>query len=221
VRLSRLSEKGFARIRTELSNAGVVKLQELDEALFQIDCACCHAFNMEQTGDPKEMRAEITAALDQADKLLDVTGKLSLYSRLAIDDADGIIEDPDEVDPDTRKYFGAGITGEGLQNLQLHIKVFRRLASGALEEIDVHRGAPVNITGRALALEIRLAFEEIGLGINSYDDGTYMRILEITFEELISDSTPESHRRHGTWALSIADPDNEIDWYTMRRDSQQ
>ncbi len=219
MRLSRLSEKGFARIRTELSNAGVVKLQELDEALFQIDCACCHAFNMEQTGDPKEMRAEITTALNQADKLLDVTGKLSLYSRLAIQDAGS--EDFNQIDPDTRKYFGTGITGEGLQNLKLHIAVFRRLASIALEEIDVHRGAPINVFARALALEIRLAFEEIGLGINSYDDGTYMRILEIIFEELISDSTPESHRRHGTWALSIADPDNEIDWYTMRRDSQQ
>ena len=54
--------------------------------------------------------------------------------------------------------------------------------------------------------------------VTSYEDGVYMRVLSIAFAELLPTEKAESYRRHGKWALSIHDPDNEIDWSTMRID---
>ena len=215
-RPSRLTDSDLSNIREILTQFEEMRGKNIDDVMFSVECACGVAFHHERFGDPRQIREEITKLNDSISLALDRAESLSLYGLLELED--GYSEDRTEEDPDLDVFQGSGVTGEGMYALRIRLRAAKKLAQMALERVQVHRGAPINFEARALALGIREAFEEHEIKITSYDDGIFMRVLETSFASLLPDIGVESHRRHGKWALSVKDPDNDIDWYTMKID---
>lgn len=215
-RLSRLTDSDLSNIREILTQFEEMRGRDIDDVMFSLESACGSAFHLERFGDPRQIREEITKFHDSISHALGRAESLSLYGHLELQD--GYSEDRTEEDPDIDVFQGSGVSGEGIWGLRIRLRAAKKLAQMALERVQVHRGAPVNFEARALALEIREAFEDHKIKITSYDDGIFMRVLETSFASLLPGTGTESHRRHGKWALSVKDPDNDIDWYTMKID---
>ena len=215
-RPSRLTDSDLSNIREILFQAQEISTEYIDDVMFDVDCGCGSALHLERFGDPKQIREEMTKFYDAISHALDRADCLSHFGLLELED--GYSEDGIEEDPDLDVCKGSGLAGEGVQTLRIHLRATKKLAQMALERVQVQRGTPVNFYARSLALAIREAFESHDIKITSYDDGMYMSVLEICFASLLPGTGVESHRRHGKWALSVIDPDNDIDWYTMRID---
>lgn len=211
-----LTEDAIRLMRSSLTQCSDINSKCIDDVIFSITSACFHAFSMEEVGDPKAMRCEISKLLRSTENLLKRINELSLYSNLELED--GYSEEMREADSDIEAFKGSGITGEGMWGLKIRLRAAKKLAEQALVRVDVARGAPVNIHARALALEIRNVLDDHQVRTTSYDDAIYMQVLQIAFADLLPTEKAESYRRHGKWALGIHDPDNEIDWNTMRVD---
>ena len=215
-RFSPLTDADISNIREVLVHAQDIDNENIDDIIFSVDTACGGALAREEVGDPREMREELSKFLDSISNALNSADNMSFHSRRELED--GYSEDGIEEDSDLEVFQGSGVSGEGVWALRIRLRAAKKLAKMALERIDIPRGAPTNVYARELALAIREAFEDHNITATSYDDGVYMKILEIAFATLLPDTGTESHRRHGKWALRVEDPLNDIDWNTMKVD---
>ena len=71
----------------------------------------------------------------------------------------------------------------------------------ALANLKPQSGATPKMNARSLALFTAYRFRMQKLPLTSYQDGTYMRVLELLFKELFPSSKKAGYRRHGKWAI--------------------
>jgi hypothetical protein len=91
--------------------------------------------------------------------------------------------------------------------LRENLRAFEWAIGLAVSRISVTKGRRRNEKQIVLARFTCLILENFGISLSTYDDGIYMRILQILFEECFPGIGKDAHRRYGIEALKSEWPD--------------
>ena len=178
----------------------------IDDCLFGLYCAKRLTVSIEQIGDSRLMKRRYTKVLGAIKSLEIALGDFDVPEIKSLND---LIEgfDDDEIlakfDVSIASPSMSGIYGVTIYETRQQLRILGHTIQHALNRINVPRGAKPKEKERYLSIFTKEALEQRDIELSTYDDGVYLTILGIMFEECFDDPGSEAHRRHGAYALCV------------------
>jgi len=138
---------------------------------------------------PGARKTELKGLLSRLDALSDQFDSLSIDSII-----DLVLISANLGDPESSNY-----RMEDLNKIRHEIKFLSKVTQDALK-IHSTKHKPPEKRKRRLAWHTALTFRMRGLEPTTYDDGPYMKVLELLFAEVFPSGGETQHLRHGKWA---------------------
>lgn len=220
-----LSKKARDEIRIALVKTKKIEPEKMDETIQFIDSSIGIAEILEKSGNPMDSANELSALHQSIVRLLEEIRALSPDGKLALDHY--INEGEGEQTVANKIASLRRQRGSGFPKLKIHAKFqiyaeeMEKAASNALSEINVPRGRPVKFNARSIALHLHEALKDLGIEITTTDKGPFMAILKEALSELVPTEEGEAYRRHGLWAVSVEKKKLEVNWASMRVDTEK
>ena len=167
---------------------------QIDTIIQQIQNACPFALGIEIPDLPSTVKNELLNLRKAIQNINLAVRRVSNFSNFAMWDSA-------RTDASTEGLANFDSSGEfrhELCELLSQADLLDRAAFLALKDLPIPRGNPPNIRARRLAFCVVNVLEKLGIKCTGYDDGTYFKILECIFEEVLPEN---SHERPGKWAL--------------------
>lgn len=195
---NRISESTFEYIRDILQetkeNLGTATI---DTIIREIEEARVVSLTIVAPEKPSSIRNELQELQDSTHKLLKAIERTSEHTEWALWRAAHLDSSDNELlDFDSNKG-----PGYRLFRLKKNVQVVNKAAELATKNESDPGRRPPNIIARHLAFHVLVALEQQAVKCTSYDDGTYFKILEAVFADVLPEQGPGSYTRPGKWAL--------------------
>ena len=214
-----LSEGVREQIRSILERTNDIERENVDDAISHIDLTLDTALILEKSGNPTESKAELAALHQSIVKLRGKIHALSLDSKLALNgyfnEGDAEQSDADQIAEFPRPR------GSKFAKFLINAEAMVIAVSESFSEIDVPRGRRVHFRARSIALDLYDSLVEVGIKVTTSDKGPFMAILQVALSELFHTRQEASYRRHGLWACNVRNKKLEVNWASMKVDTQK
>ena len=87
-------------------------------------------------------------------------------------------------------------------DLQIEATKLANFVSATIGGLQSRKGRAADDPKRFLAILIASEFRSQNLAVTSYDDGPYMKVLEVLFRQIYPEAKKAGYIRHGKWAIS-------------------
>ena len=167
---------------------------QIDTIMQDMEYACPFAVGIDFPEKPSTVKNELLHLRKAIQDIKLAVRGVSDFSNFAMWDSARADASTEEL----ANFDSSGEFGHELCELLRQADLLDRAAFLTLKDLHIPRGNPPNVRARRLAFCVITALEKQDVKCTSHDDGTYFKILELVFADVLPEN---SHERPGKWAL--------------------